>query len=404
MKKTVLVLTGLLAVLLLCSVSCAEEYGRSFDNSKEFPSIASAYQVSTADYAKIMKFNCSLFMTITAPREGTYYITVKPESGSIYFTVYDRLQNKVLGKSISKNTMYVYTYKANSFEKFSIQISNSSRNKGTISICFDNIHSPGKYSEITEAATCAKQGKRVYYCELCGEPAKTEAIPALSHTPGQWVTVQAATATKEGKQTLSCTVCGQVINTKTIPATGTQQKKGKLTASATPMAADGSFTVTLGLSDNPGIGYISITSNAASKGVSIENAQGTGIAKNASVSVGEKIVLYRTDEITGTGSFLTITMKSASKENAELSFTVDSAYDVSENSVSVSGASVTVKKGALTGDCNGDGTVDGRDLLRLARYLAGGGSEIDRSAADMNGDGQVDGRDVLRLAKQLAGV
>ena len=58
----------------------------------------------------------------------------------------------------------------------------------------------------------------------------------------------------------------------------------------------------------------------------------------------------------------------------------------------------------VSGDVNGDTIVDGRDLLRLARYLAGQGVTIDEKAADMNSDGQVDGRDVLRLAKLLAGV
>ena len=47
--------------------------------------------------------------------------------------------------------------------------------------------------------------------------------------------------------------------------------------------------------------------------------------------------------------------------------------------------------------------VDGRDLLRLARFLAGHDVQIDRRAADVNGDGQIDGRDLLRLARFLAG-
>ena len=60
-----------------------------------------------------------------------------------------------------------------------------------------------------------------------------------------------------------------------------------------------------------------------------------------------------------------------------------------------------VKPGNVTGDA--DGTVDGRDLLRLARFLAGQDVEIDPQAADVNGDGAVDGRDLLRLARYLAG-
>ena len=58
----------------------------------------------------------------------------------------------------------------------------------------------------------------------------------------------------------------------------------------------------------------------------------------------------------------------------------------------------------VPGDLNGNGGVDGRDLLRLAKYLAGESVEIDKRAADVNGDGNVDGRDLLRLAKYLAGL
>ena len=61
----------------------------------------------------------------------------------------------------------------------------------------------------------------------------------------------------------------------------------------------------------------------------------------------------------------------------------------------------SVRPGNVTGDA--DGVVDGRDLLRLARYLAGQDVTIDRKAADVNGDGEIDGRDLLRLARFLAG-
>ncbi len=61
----------------------------------------------------------------------------------------------------------------------------------------------------------------------------------------------------------------------------------------------------------------------------------------------------------------------------------------------------SVQPGNVTGDA--EGVVDGRDLLRLARYLAGQDVAIDRKAADVNGDGQIDGRDLLRLARFPAG-
>ena len=58
----------------------------------------------------------------------------------------------------------------------------------------------------------------------------------------------------------------------------------------------------------------------------------------------------------------------------------------------------------LPGDVNGDGIVNGRDVLRLARYLAGNHVSIDLYASDLNGDIRIDGRDLLRLCKFLAGI
>ncbi len=57
--------------------------------------------------------------------------------------------------------------------------------------------------------------------------------------------------------------------------------------------------------------------------------------------------------------------------------------------------------GNVTGDASG--TVNGKDALRLAKYLSGGNVQINLKAADVNGDGKVDGRDLLRLARALAG-
>ena len=60
------------------------------------------------------------------------------------------------------------------------------------------------------------------------------------------------------------------------------------------------------------------------------------------------------------------------------------------------------------GDANGDGSVDGRDVIRLRKYLANydnmtGISTVEIfGGADANGDGSVDGRDVIRLRRYLA--
>ncbi len=63
------------------------------------------------------------------------------------------------------------------------------------------------------------------------------------------------------------------------------------------------------------------------------------------------------------------------------------------------GAEVT----RIPGDVRGDGIVDGRDLLRLAKYIGGFEVELVLENASVNGDEIIDGRDLLRLAKFIGG-
>ena len=439
MKKLVM----LLAVILLCSI-CSVAFAKTFDDNKVYLSFADAYQVSEADYAIVHHYKGITkehYFTIIAPRDGTYYIAIKPEYRSEYFKAYDRAQTRLVNKIVSANTMYVYKYEAKQYEKFTFSLgSNGTNCAGTFSICFDNYHVPGLYSEVTKEPTCTEAGERVYPCELCNRPARTEIIPAngghtgtwkttkvatcteagektmecsvckqtvkefipaTGHTPGNWVVVEAATTTKEGKQTKSCLICGTVLETKAIPKV---VQTTNLTASASSMGSDGTFKVTLGIQNNPGVAYFTIESDAASKGITVESAEAVGGTQGWTVTVGNKVVLYGNSDMTQNGNFLSISMKTASKEETTLSFTVSECYNANEQKVTVSGASVQVKKGGIPGDVNGDGVVDGRDLLRLAKYMAGQDVTIDEKAADLNGDGNVDGRDVLRLAKQLAGM
>ena len=54
-----------------------------------------------------------------------------------------------------------------------------------------------------------------------------------------------------------------------------------------------------------------------------------------------------------------------------------------------------------TGDFNGDGAVDIKDLIRLKKYLAGI-AELETDP-DLNGDGAVDSCDLAEMRKILMG-
>ena len=55
------------------------------------------------------------------------------------------------------------------------------------------------------------------------------------------------------------------------------------------------------------------------------------------------------------------------------------------------------------GDATGDGKVNGFDLIRIRKALAGETVEINESNADVTGDGKFNGFDLIRLRKYLAG-
>ena len=62
----------------------------------------------------------------------------------------------------------------------------------------------------------------------------------------------------------------------------------------------------------------------------------------------------------------------------------------------------------IYGDVNGDGKINGRDAIKLAKYLAAYDEDTGESSvavslgADVNGDGKINGRDLVKLRKYLA--
>ena len=77
-------------------------------------------------------------------------------------------------------------------------------------------------------------------------------------------------------------------------------------------------------------------------------------------------------------------------------------YNEEELSFGTIPATVTISR-RVAGDVTGDGKVNGIDLIRLRKYLAGDDVEINFTNADVNGDGKISGLDLIRLRKYLAG-
>ena len=78
--------------------------------------------------------------------------------------------------------------------------------------------------------------------------------------------------------------------------------------------------------------------------------------------------------------------------------------NIDENNVDYEYTNGTVQvKSFICGDVTSDGTVNRKDLLRLAMYFSGFDVEINEVASDVTDDGEVNRKDLLRLVKYFSG-
>lgn len=86
----------------------------------------------------------------------------------------------------------------------------------------------------------------------------------------------------------------------------------------------------------------------------------------------------------------------------KLGYTVQVIARDADGKILETSAPTAVKDGELTGDVNGDYTVDIKDLIRLKKIAAGMSEET--PAADMDGSGKIDSADLTLLHKLLLGI
>lgn len=125
---------------------------------------------------------------------------------------------------------------------------------------------------------------------------------------------------------------------------------------------------------------------------------GTGSIASQTKTYGKDLTLTSAVP-TKTGYTFVGWSESASAESAEYL----SGGSFSKNANTVLYAVWKADAPKLAGDINGDGIVNGKDLTRLRKYLAGQDVQVNEDALDVNGDGVVNGKDLTRLLKYLAG-
>ncbi len=173
--------------------------------------------------------------------------------------------------------------------------------------------------------------------------------------------------------------------------------------------------VTISLENNPGVAVIIMALSydqtlLTLNSITYNTAMGGSGQNPGSYNSPVNLTWYNTANYAGNGVFVTLNF-TVSKEAevgdvavVALNSTAGDVSDVYETPVAYklnNGAVSVVEPKA--GDINADHTVDGRDLLRLAKYHASWDVKVNEYTVDVNGDGFKDGRDLLRLAKYFAG-
>ncbi len=273
-----------------------------------------------------------------------------------------------------------------------------------------------------EDPTCTEDGFVEYACD-CGE-SYTEDIPATGHTEVIIPGID-PTETEDGlTEGVECSVCGEILmEQEIIPATGngdsgsddeddqeeTDPNAPQIVIESKSVSAGNQIELSVVIKNNPGFSWLSLTPELPSELelVKVKN----GILASDFTS-GLNLVWAADEDVSADGILMTFVFKvsdSVEPGDYEININFNESYNNSEEDVSFTmfGGTITVLDFEY-GDANGDGSIDGKDVVRLKNYLANYNYSTGISTvqifdgADANGDGEVDGKDVIRLKKYLA--
>ena len=176
-------------------------------------------------------------------------------------------------------------------------------------------------------------------------------------------------------------------------------------------AAPGTMiSLTVEMINNPGFAYLAVTpvyDTSVLTLVSVENGE---IIED--FDSGDNFAWSTSEETTAHGILLRLTFKvseDAVPGDCTVKLVFREAYTLMGEDVyfEIQDGTVTVSD-TLYGDANGDGTVNGKDVLLLRRYMAYYNYDTGTSTVeifpggDANGDGVVNGKDVLLMRRYMA--
>ena len=180
-----------------------------------------------------------------------------------------------------------------------------------------------------------------------------------------------------------------------------------LSLGSAKVCAGQEFTVELTMEKNPGLMYLSFRLDYDADALAFLGAE-DGAFSGWMVNTEKSFLTWDSDEDrTENGTLLRLRFHV--KEDAATGETAIALADLFATNYAEELLGIGSIPGTVTvlphtpGDVTGDGEVDGRDLVRLRKYLAGTpGFEIVEANTNVNGDDGIDILDLVRLRKYLA--
>ena len=265
------------------------------------------------------------------------------------------------------------------------------------------------------APDCENEGCDLYTCSECDHSYRENVVPALGHSFGEWINQTAATCMIDGAEYRICSVCGKREDATvkaqghnyivTVTKAATCKNEGKETYICSVCGEK--VVVTTPKSEH---NYVKVKANKTFLQWLIDHLLNVFFGYE-----GNESYYYKCDYcghiMTSNETFGTRAASIMDVHEHTLGEWVIAKEPTSEEE-GIYGRYCTdcgelieadvLPKTMSYGDVNGDGTVDGKDLIVLRRYLVGAEVEI-HTGADVNGDGAVDGKDVIVLRKYLVG-
>ncbi|MGN1442216.1 MAG: InlB B-repeat-containing protein, partial [Acutalibacteraceae bacterium] len=184
-----------------------------------------------------------------------------------------------------------------------------------------------------------------------------------------------------------------------------------LTVTNKTVHAGEEFTVDVNIENNPGFCYLKLRLNYDSDSFEFIEAVNGTVSTDSFSSTTEALLWDSDKNATADGTLVTLKFKAkdnlaAGEYTLGIAFVEGYNYDEENITLGVNNATITVVE-FIYGDVTGDNVINGKDLVRLRKYLltldeTTGTADVEISlGADTTGDGVVNGKDLVRLRKYL---